>query len=353
MGIKSLHQFLRKKCPELYQTIHLSDLAYKKVAVDVSLFMFKYKAIAGDKWLHAFINLILSLRRNNVHCYFVYDGPSPVEKLQEQQRRRDSKQKIQDRVDDLEKALVEYNKTGEILPIILATLKRRKSPPKLKSLLRPKKGPDIDIEWLEAYIERIKGQVIHLTPEDIQVSKDLFDILGVPYSTSLGEAETLCAHLSRDGNVYGALSEDTDLMACGSKVFLHKIDTRNDTCVVLKLEEVRNALELNPREFQDFCIMCGTDYNSNLPRIGPAGAYKLIKKHGNLDEFPKSIDITSLNHIRVRELFSSYPSEMFDVPFCGQPTWKKVSGFLFENNCHGTYSAIQNVMKPTEVVFDD
>ena len=61
MGIKSLHQFLRKKCPELYQTIHLSDLAYKKVAVDVSLFMFKYKAIAGDKWLHAFINLILSL----------------------------------------------------------------------------------------------------------------------------------------------------------------------------------------------------------------------------------------------------------------------------------------------------
>jgi len=65
MGIKSLHKFLRNKCPEIYKTIHLSELAYKKVAVDVSLFMFKYKAISGDKWLHSFINLMsISCRKN-------------------------------------------------------------------------------------------------------------------------------------------------------------------------------------------------------------------------------------------------------------------------------------------------
>ncbi len=353
MGIKSLHKFLRNKCPEIYKTIHLSELAYKKVAVDVSLFMFKYKAISGDKWLHSFINLIISLRRNNVHCYFVYDGPSPVEKTEEQKRRRDSRQKIQDRVDDLENALLVYMQTGEIREIILETLKRRKSPPKLKRLLSKKQGMDIDTDWLEEYIQRIKGQVIHLTPEDIQVSKDLFDILGVPYTTSLGEAETLCAHLSRDNKVYGALSEDTDLLPCGAKVFLHKINTHKDTCVTMKLEDARNALEFSSQEFQDFCIMCGTDYNSNLPKIGSVGAYKLIKEYGELTKFPESIDITSLNYIRVRELFSSYPSEMFDIPFCCQPKWKKLSEFLFKNNCHGAYSSIKNVMTPTEIVFGD
>ena len=94
MGIKNLHQFLRKKCPECYKQIHLSSLAYKKVAVDVSLFLFKYKSAVGDRWIHAFINLILALRRNNVHCYFVYDGPSPKEKEQEKAKRNPVKIKF-------------------------------------------------------------------------------------------------------------------------------------------------------------------------------------------------------------------------------------------------------------------
>ena len=80
MGIKNLHQFLRKKCPEAYQEIHLSQLAYKKVAIDVSLFLFKYKSAVGERWIQSFINLILCLRINNVHFYFVFDGPSPIEK---------------------------------------------------------------------------------------------------------------------------------------------------------------------------------------------------------------------------------------------------------------------------------
>ena len=36
MGIKNLHQFLRKKCPNVYSVISLSDLQYKKVAIDVT-----------------------------------------------------------------------------------------------------------------------------------------------------------------------------------------------------------------------------------------------------------------------------------------------------------------------------
>ena len=40
MGISNLNKFLRGKCPEVFETINLSDLAYFKGAVDISLYVF-------------------------------------------------------------------------------------------------------------------------------------------------------------------------------------------------------------------------------------------------------------------------------------------------------------------------
>ena len=45
MGIKNLNNLLRKKCPHVFVETHLSEYAFKKLAVDVSLFMCKFKAI--------------------------------------------------------------------------------------------------------------------------------------------------------------------------------------------------------------------------------------------------------------------------------------------------------------------
>ena len=80
MGISCLHKFLRKNCPEVYQEIHLSKYAFKKIAIDISLYLFKYKTIFGDRWISAFINLVSCMRRNNIHCVFIYDTGSPPEK---------------------------------------------------------------------------------------------------------------------------------------------------------------------------------------------------------------------------------------------------------------------------------
>ena len=80
MGIKNLHKFLRKHCPEVYTSVHLSNYAFKKVAIDISLYMFKYKTVFGDSWLQAFVNLVACLRKNEIHCLFVYDNGCPIEK---------------------------------------------------------------------------------------------------------------------------------------------------------------------------------------------------------------------------------------------------------------------------------
>jgi hypothetical protein len=79
MGINNLNVFLRKNCPEVFKEIHISEYAYKKVAIDTSLFLCKFKAIAGDRWLESFIRLVSCLRRNEIHCEFIYDTSAPPE----------------------------------------------------------------------------------------------------------------------------------------------------------------------------------------------------------------------------------------------------------------------------------
>jgi len=85
MGIKNLNNLLRKKCPHVFVETHLSEYAFKKLAIDVSLFMCKFKAICGDRWLTSFVNLVQCHRRNEIHCVFIYDNGAPDEKSAERE----------------------------------------------------------------------------------------------------------------------------------------------------------------------------------------------------------------------------------------------------------------------------
>ena len=76
MGIKNLNTFLRKKCPQIYEEIHLSEFAFRKIAIDLSLYMCKFKSIYGDDWIHMFVKLVQCLRKNEIQCVFVYDTSS-------------------------------------------------------------------------------------------------------------------------------------------------------------------------------------------------------------------------------------------------------------------------------------
>jgi hypothetical protein len=102
MGIKHLHKLLQKYAPDCYEKKHLSEFAYMRVAIDISLYLYKYKAVAGDRWMESFVYLISCLRKWNIHCIFVYDNKAPVEKQEEQERRREVRAKQGDRVAELE-----------------------------------------------------------------------------------------------------------------------------------------------------------------------------------------------------------------------------------------------------------
>ena len=170
MGIKNLHSFLRSKCPEIYKTVHLSEFSYRKIAIDISLYMFKYKTIFGDKWLDAFIKLIACLRKNEIHCVFIYDNGAPPEKMSEREERANKKQKLVDKIKNISSAIDLYFETGEPNEILMEIYSKNQ-PTKLTRLLTPARNEKIfDISIVEQYLEKVKKQVVNIDYSDHRYS---------------------------------------------------------------------------------------------------------------------------------------------------------------------------------------
>jgi 5'-3' exonuclease len=387
MGIKSnINKFLKNHCADVFETIHLSEYSFKKVAIDISLYMYKFKAVCGDRWLTAFLNLVASMRRNEIHSVFIYDGGAPPEKEGERAERKMNRDKLEKRIYDLTEAWEKYEITGEIDMILSDLHCKKKSPVRLlgksssgidmkKSPVRllgksssgidMKKSPvrllgksssGIDMNWVKEKIEKVKGQLVDISPADFELTKDLFRILQVPFFVAPMEAETMCSDLCKRGLVDGALSEDTDVMAYRSPVFLSKINTTADTCVRIRHDAILEGLELEGDQFLDLCIMCGTDYNKNIKGIGAEKAYIQIQQHGSIEAIGANtkLDISVLNHLRGRELFNDYERHsLTKVPFCGSPDFDKLAVFMGKHNINLSIDRLKNDFVHNMVIFGD
>ena len=331
MGIKNLNKFLRNNCPEVYEEIHLSEYAFKKIAIDLTLFLCKFKATCGPRWISAFLNLVSSLRRNEIHCVFIYDSGAPPDKANERAERAENREKTERRIYELDEALEKYHNTGEI-DTVLRDLHDKEN--KGGGSLLNKSVNKFNIKIVEEKIEKMRNYIFSITAEDFALTKKLFDILNVPYYQAPVEAETMCSDLCKRGLVDAAMSEDTDVLAYASPVFLTKIDTSSDTCTRLNYDQILTSLDLTKEQFLDLCIMCGCDYNKNVPRIGAEKAYKYLKDYGSIDGIAEKlkIDVSILNHERVRHLFTGYDQHpLTEVPFCGFPDIPVLEKFMLDN----------------------
>lgn len=345
MGIKSLNKFLCEKCPEIFEAIHISEYQYKKIAIDISLYMCNFKSLYGEEgWLGAFIKMVVCLRENDIHCVFVYDSGSPPEKEAERRERRENRDKTDLRVTALELAIEKYHMTSEIDQILI-DLKVEDQP----KLIRPVKS-SLNIQAIEYKVKKMRQQLFNITPTDFEVTRKLFDILDVPYLHAPMEAETMCADLCKQGKVDAVLSEDTDVLAYGTPCFLSKFNTMTATCLRISHDKLLESLSLKEEEFLDFCIMCGTDYNKNIFRIGPSKAYNLIQKHRSIDVVGENMDVAILNHKRTRELFQKYERATVKIPYCGFPNFPQLQQFLMKKNLRISVDSLQKAFTHNIVI---
>ena len=211
-------------------------------------------------------------------------------------------------------------------------------PPALKkNLLEQRRQRKIkaQIEW-EAAIEagdietaRTKAQqTTRLDPNMVTESKNLLDLLGIPWVDAPSEGEAQVASLLNQGMVdYGA-SQDFDTVLFGASKFIRNLTLSGRRKLpkqqkwvevspeIIDLELSFQKLELNREQLIDVAILMGTDFNPGIDGVGPKRGLKLIqefgKAEGALEKLGKEID----NLDEIRSLFLEHPSVDFT------PEWK-------------------------------
>lgn len=158
----------------------------------------------------------------------------------------------------------------------------------------------MEMKSLGKDVRKYNKRTIKITREHTEECKRLLTILGIPYLEALSEAEAQCAELAKEGKVFAAASEDMDTLVFKAPILLRHLTFSGSRIHEIHLDKVLNGLgldmiqvclqwtlemkQLNDSKFIDLCILLGCDYTKSIKGIGPKTAYKLIKKHGTIDE---------------------------------------------------------------------
>lgn len=133
-----------------------------------------------------------------------------------------------------------------------------------------------------------------LTKSDIDDCKKMLRLAGIPIIQAPGEAEAQCADMCRNGIVHGVSTEDTDTLTFGSPLLIRNMFSSKSNITEYHLDAlIRDLGLISQGQFVDLCILCGCDYCSTIPGIGPVRALSHIRSHENIEGVLGSVMTTS------------------------------------------------------------
>ena len=230
MGIRNLNRYLRDNCPESIRCINMADLSGKRIAVDISIYLYKYEA--ENALLENMYVMLSIFRYYNIIPIFIFDGKPPPEKKALLLKRKEDKQEAQEAYDKLKKQLETRETDTDKLDII-------------------------------ASMEQLKSQIVQINKEKIEKVKTLIRAYGATYYDAPGEADELCALLVIKKKVWACLSEDMDLFVYGCTRVLRYFSLIGHTAVLYYMKGILEELNMTQTEFKENCVLSGTDYNIN------------------------------------------------------------------------------------------
>jgi len=303
MGIRYLNKFLKKNAPNSIQLCKLSELSGKKIAVDVSIYMYKF---ATDDALIENIYLMLSIFRNyNIIPIFIFDGRPPPEKKWLLRKRKEDKQVAQEEYNNLKKKL-------ESDAYIDNT----------------------DKQEIICNMDILKKKFVNISKNDIDNVKQLIRCYGATYYDAPGESDELCAMLTINENVWACLSEDMDMFVYGCPRVIRYLSLLNHTAIIYDTKGILNELGINQTELREICVLSGTDYNLEYvnKKISLSETLKLFKK------FHKSKSKTESKTNFYGWLIENYPNTIRDYDLL-----MKIHNMFDLNNSHDNIKVFDKI----------
>ena len=271
MGIQFLNKILRENCDKSIWQIGIAELSGKKIAVDISIYLYKYES--NGTLLESIYLMLAIFREYNIIPIFVFDGKPPPEKKELLQKRRQDKAAAKN----------EYNKLKDQLDQIQI------------------ESNNYEKNEIVATMDQLKKQFVYITHEKIEKVKELIRAYGATYYDAVGEADELCALLVIKKKAWACLSEDMDMFVYGCNRVLRYLSLANQSIVLYHTKGILANLNMTQKEFREICVLSGTDYNINansfiLPNtIASFRKYKELNKDLNNATFYDWIRETNLN----------------------------------------------------------
>ena len=255
MGIKFLNQFLKTECDSSIKLISITELSGKRIAVDISIYMYKYEA--ENNLIENMYLMLSTFKHYNIIPIFIFDGKPPTEKKALLQKRRQDKKAAQDEYYNLKEQLENDNNIDEN-----------------------------NKQEIISNMELLKKQFICINKEKINQVKNLIRAYGASYCDAPGEADQLCALLVIKQKVWACLSEDMDMFVYGCPRVLRNLSLFNHSAVLYDTSKILDSLGVSQKELREICVLSGTDYNTsefieNRNSLNLHQALKLFKKYYN------------------------------------------------------------------------
>jgi len=249
MGIADLRQLA------VIDEVAYEDLDGSVVAVDAHNWLYRYLTITvkftkeevyttdqGEEVanLLGIVRGLPKFYEHDLTPVFVFDGGVTELKTEEIEERREAKEAAQERMEAAKE-----------------------------------EGDFIEAAKQESRTQRLTD-VIHRT------TRELFDLLDVPYIEAPAEGEAQVAAMARnDPDVDYAGSEDYDTLLLGAPLTLRKLTTRGNP-ELMDFEATLEKHDVTWSQLVDIGILCGTDFNDGVPGYGPKTALKAVREHGDL-----------------------------------------------------------------------
>ena len=154
-----------------------------------------------------------------------------------------------------------------------------------------------------------------INSEILEDGRRLILAMGLPVIQAPSEGEAQAAHMAARGDVELVGSQDYDSLLFGAPQVVRNLAItgkrklpRKNIYVdvepeIIDLEEGLARLGISRKQLVEIGIMCGTDYNAGLTRVGPKTALKLIREKGDLESILAEQEEKIENFAQIREFF--------------------------------------------------
>ena len=267
MGIRNLNRYLKESCPDSIRCINLVELSGKRIAVDISIYLYRYEA--ENALLENMYVMLSIFRHYNIIPIFIFDGKPPPEKKELLNKRKEEREDAQEEYEKLKKLLETNNEYNYKQDIITS-------------------------------MDKLKRQIVQMNKEKIEKVKALIRAYGATYYDAPGEADELCALLVIKKKVWACLSEDMDLFVYGCTRVLRYFSLIGHTVVLYYTKGILEELDMTQKEFKEVCILSGTDYNidadGNNEKVNLTQTFKYFRKfkiNNSTDDFYEWLSVNT------------------------------------------------------------